>query len=138
MELITVKAHSFIAQLGADPTGVPWVDHIINKSKTWEGRLNKGKWQAADVGDYVSFTDATGRAKMSKLVMKIIAKREFGGFDEAWLSCPGLLPTPADGQLWTPPHVQEYYLTLPGYQEAWDAMPVSDHRVVVFELSLFP
>ena len=59
----------------------PWLDYIMDGSKTYEGRLNKGFWKKLKIGDTFIFDDAT-----STYPVEVVSLAYFQDFASAYKS----------------------------------------------------
>lgn len=118
--------------LGTDPLGRPWLDLIITGEKTYEGRLNHGKWASVVVGNIIEFHDQTGKACKPMQRVKVVSRTEHNTFTEAWVTYgTQLLPIPGltnDG-------AEILYMGIGNYQDVWSTLK-SGTRVVVFGIEL--
>jgi len=118
--------------LGADPLGRPWLDLIISGDKSYEGRLNHGKWKKVSVGNIIEFHDQTGKA--SKTVQRVIvtSRNEYDTFREAWIRYGfQLLPIPGI----TVDDAEILYMGIGNYQDVLENLPKGS-RVLILGFDL--
>lgn len=68
----------------------PWFTWIKEGIKTYEGRLKSGSWDNFDIGQIVMITSNIENP-IDKIPVKIIEKRYFGDFKEAYEKLKGKL-----------------------------------------------